>query len=1278
MSVQNAENPGHITLTAKERETFRTLAMDARIAARMYDGSAAKYQHLNNLIQALEDFAGPKAETAGISVDDVIARLARDTRQAYDDGYSIELLREKAIIAMAGPRPDHPQGLLYLLKQVECLGVETVYTNGILTGQPSRAAYQPNLLLVFKALMDRGLTAQDTELTLNTAPSPSAYMMVSVPKLNAQIVLSNADGAPIYITKGPKDLTFWESATLSALANHPDIMAVAGTGIEDTYRQLQECLPREIVPYVHVPQLATSAQAATSGELTGEQIQARIAEFFKDREGFMARANEEALRRKPPEVQQAAAEAYRHKIIQFALKYADKNGCFPPYALATDTPATKTRMLEYAIWLDRHEGITLSTFINNWIKAQGKAYCDSHDGQYPDASSGTIATAGKKEIEWALIDACCMAATGRNITTLGIVLREDEPGHSERLRLERATRASLLSDLQDPAVILDLMVADGSIKPAQFKMDKPVKTVAAAAPAQEDTPAADDESPLEPEFLATAEPQAEAAIQAEVAPDAEPQPDPEPEPTASPLPVAAEPESIITTAAALTAGDAMSEILKHLIEQRAWLETLSDGRAAKPLINQWLAAQIGEAVAGPLQSHPDIDWSMVQDALLKDAADAPAASAVMTAPVVVPQTVIVEAVEEPAATPAPQPQPPATDDHKEQILLDILRYANDKGSLPSTNRDSDDDTTRKLWFRHNNWLSTKHGLTASGFLHQWLREKAEEYKAANGGQSPHAQSGPIAGYDMTWGRMDELLKAVLRKTYSLEIVLHANEPGHDERVAAETARRKGKAPKSAEAAQPAAEPPAAAPADTPLAQEDFAEVAAITAEPQPGPDLLLMLGSLKQRRFPARLGNGQPGSSLGYPWVMERVADFRKSHEGQNPTASSGPVDGYPDIDWHMIDDTIYATGRQTKIRLDRFIDKHNDTINRIMNPFAGFAQAQPATNKTNAPATARAERKPSAHRAFDAEKQTAIVADMLVYADKHKHFPSVNRASDTPAEQQLWRSHDNWLNRHLGFGIGEFIRRWTRQQDQAYQKDHGGAHAHAMAGEIKGYKSYDWALLDTCYRNYQRHFATSLQHIVHETDLEVGQSHGVKGKARFARETFASMTDGEAAIRWQGRYKYVMPEGAPTNRNDLAERMLAYAAQHGKFPSANDTDETAKTRAYWRMQEEWCLNRQNLSLSKFITKWTREKADEYRKDHGGAEPSTGPIKGFENYDWDVLRVAFSKRQLNPTLESIIAIDGDGYIIHRSDAVRMEDEPDTDTKAAHGAQRPAGWKPPQA
>lgn len=1252
MSTQNTAKPAGLTLTAKETEAFRTLAMDARIAARIYDGSTAKYQHLSGLIRKLEDLAAPKAEASGMSVDDVIAHLARNTRQAYDDGYSTDLLREKAVIAMAGPRPDHPQGLVHLLKQMEYLGVETERTGGILAGAAARAPYQPNFLLVLKALMDRGLTAQDTELILNAEPSASAYMMISVPKLDAQIVLTNTANSAVYIAKGLKDLKFWEAATLPTLTQDPDITTLDGTGIEQTYKQLQEHLPRDIVPYVQIPKLALSANpaksATPSGELTGEQIQARIAEFFKDREGFMARANEEARRRKPPEEQQAAAGEYRSRIIKFALKYAGKNGCFPPYALATDTPAIKTRMLEYASWLDRHEGITLSSFINNWIRAQGKAYRDSHDGEYPDASSGIIAATGKENVEWRLIDACCLAATGRNITTLDIVLREDEPGHSERLRQERSSRASLPGDLQDPAVILDLMVAEGSIKPAQFKSDQAAKKVPAAAPAQADAP--------------------EAAIIAEA-------------PTG-----AADPEPIITTAAALTAGDAMSEILKHLIEQRAWLETLSDGRPAKPLINQWLAAQIGEAVAGPLQSHPDIDWSMVQDALLKDATDAPAASAVMSAPVVVPETAAIEAVDIPAATPAPQPQTPATGDHKEQILLDILRYAKDKGSLPSTNRASDDDTTRKLWFRHNNWLSTKYRLTTSGFLHQSLREKAEEYKAANNGQSPNAQSGPIAGYDITWARMDELLKAVPRQTYSLEIVLRANEPGHDERVSAESARRKGKAVKpEKEAPQAAAEPPlpaAPAPANSPPAQEDFAEVAAITAEPQPGPALLLMLDGLsRQRRFPAYLGNGQSGSSLGYPWVMERIAGFRKAHEGKNPTASSGPVDGYPDIDWSIIDDAIHATGRHTKIRLDRFIEKHSDTISRIMNPLTVPTRPPAARKAVEADQSGlpepRAERKPGARRAFEAERQGAIVTDMLAYADKHRNFPSVNRVSDTPAEQQLWRSHDNWLNHRLGFGIGEFIRRWTRQQDQVYRKDHGGAHAHALAGEIKGYPGYDWGLLDTCYRNYQRHFATSLQQVVNGTDLEVGKSHGKKGVARFARETFDTMANIETEIRWTGRYKYVMPEGVPKNRNDLAERMLAYAAKNGKFPSANDTDETYKKRGYWRVQEEWCLNRESMSLSKFITKWTREKADEYRKDNGGAEPSTGPIKGFENYDWDILRVAFSKRQLSPTLESIISVDGEGYIIHKSDAVRMEDGPDTKTKTAQGGQRPAGWKPPQ-
>lgn len=133
--------------------------------------------------------------------------------------------------------------------------------------------------------------------------------------------------------------------------------------------------------------------------------------------------------------------------------------------------------------------------------------------------------------------------------------------------------------------------------------------------------------------------------------------------------------------------------------------------------------------------------------------------------------------------------------------------------------------------------------------------------------------------------------------------------------------------------------------------------------------------------------------------------------------------------------------------------------------------------------------------------------------------------------------------------------------------------------------------------------------------------------------------------------YRFVTTGAHPENRDQLMQRVLDYARRNDKFPSANDTAEKYNIRAYWRSQEEWCLEREKLSLSRFILRWTREKAAEYRKDHDGQQPSSGPIKGFEDYSWDLLRTCFAKQQLSPKLEDIVACDPDGYRLDGSSPV---------------------------
>lgn len=410
-------------------------------------------------------------------------------------------------------------------------------------------------------------------------------------------------------------------------------------------------------------------------------------------------------------------------------------------------------------------------------------------------------------------------------------------------------------------------------------------------------------------------------------------------------------------------------------------------------------------------------------------------------------------------------------------------------------------------------------------------------------------------------------------------------------------------------------------------------------------NLSLALNHLKiQRRFLAHLPNGTKGTDILKPWIIARISDHRASHSQENPTVQSGEIDGYPGIDWSMVNDAIYANGRHHKINLDQFIESQTAfRAPHVRKPSVHTTTQGPVSRVRkefqNSADTKRKER--------EQERKAVIIAEFLAYTALHGYFPSTGRATDTPEEKRLWGKNEQWLNNHMGFGIGEFIRQWTREQDGKYQQKHGGAHAYAFAGDIEGYPGYEWKLLDTAYRAYKKQFTTTLTRVLGETDLDPAQRSGSSRKgnvrAAFARQTFDTMQDREIEIRWPGRYKYVASSTAPANRNDLAGRILAYTQDKNKFPSAHDECENSRTRAYWRDQEEWCLNREGLTLSRFILKWTREKAAEHRKDNHGEQPSTGPIKGHETYSWDFLRTAFYAQPLRPNLEDIIACDPNGY-----------------------------------
>lgn len=348
-------------------------------------------------------------------------------------------------------------------------------------------------------------------------------------------------------------------------------------------------------------------------------------------------------------------------------------------------------------------------------------------------------------------------------------------------------------------------------------------------------------------------------------------------------------------------------------------------------------------------------------------------------------------------------------------------------------------------------------------------------------------------------------------------------------------------------------------------------------------------------------------------WIDRMAEAYRNGHEGQNPSAMSGTIDGSA-LTWGIIDAALRKRKRGEAMSLDVFLRRHEP----------GHAERLEATRAKTADAAATGspaagnEQQVRGRRAYDtAAHKKEIWARVEDYALAYNEFPN-SSAPKSDANGQMRRSFvvdHMWLTRRADTTLTGLIDHWIDAKADEFRTAHEGTYPTASSGTIEGSK-LGWDIVDQALRNRKRGEAMTLDVFLRRHD----DGH----EDRRSASMVASLSGLQTARQAQN-----------TPDLDPLDQCLAYLEKEGKFPFKLANDQLAS--------EVW-------------KPWVIERIRQFRQKNASALPlkTSGPIAGFEHIDWLRIDQAIlaNGRQSKINLAQFIEkykdrIDGENYTPQR-------------------------------
>lgn len=624
----------------------------------------------------------------------------------------------------------------------------------------------------------------------------------------------------------------------------------------------------------------------------------------------------------------------------------------------------------------------------------------------------------------------------------------------------------------------------------------------------------------------------------------------------------------------------------------------------------------------------------------------------------------------PARAQRPAPQIETTETiaaRKAQIILDMIDYARAHSAFPSTHNKQDDTEVRQQWKEQARWLQ-QHNIAGSleEYIDGWVIAQAASYRPKHKDRNPDHNAGEVAGFEnITWAiiencyrKADNPLRDQLKKVLSPDYIpAQATPPSRAAKVFAEAAT------------DPAMDP------DWKTKAEKARRIEARKAEV-----LSDMIGHIiEKHEFPSIFKSATPteknlwGKHMKWlnknlslsileflkDWIKDKADEYATQHDGKKPDRTSGEVAGFGGLTWEMLATCCDKLVKSARTSLDVVVGTITEEEFKLS---LTSAKAAPKPNKSPASKSADTGSPASADESELTPRKNKIIQSMIEYVVSHNQFPSLTRETDPIEVRRYWGAHEQWLRKHTGSGNTEFFKAWTRQQAKIYAEANDGAHPTRHSGLIVGFEPLTWKHLAVCYESLWKAAKTSLEEVLgiapnHTTQTDasyeglmaavdnLGQGSSNIVKVAFdgsdidqrpaprpipfnaaatpapapvpapaPAESFARAVTAEKPDPCMHMYTL----DKPTDVTDLMKRVLEYCDKKEKFPHLIDAKHSDAEAKFWASQDKWISGFINMGLQEYIIRWIRGRAEDYRRNHNGMQPdeNSGPINGFEDYDW--------------------------------------------------------------